>query len=84
MISSAGNFTFTVDELIAEGDRVYARWTQAGTHVGQIDEHPPTGAQIIEVASAVYRVEGDRIVEYWIQLDRQGLAIQIEQALADH
>jgi predicted ester cyclase len=84
MLDAYGAFTLTVDELIAEGDRVYARWTQNGRHVGPVDHHPPTGAQVTAMTSAVYRVEDGLIVEYWIQIDRQGITAQLEQAAAEH
>lgn len=76
-----GRFDFKVEELIAQGDKVYVRWRQRGHHMGSLDGEKPTGAALVEVSSAVYRVEGGRIVEYWIQTDRRGLEIQIEQAL---
>jgi predicted ester cyclase len=84
MLDAYGAFTLTVDELIAEGDRVYARWTQSGRHVGPVDHHPPTGAQVTAITSAVYRVEDGLIVEYWIQIDRRGIAAQLQQAAAEH
>ncbi|MER5617154.1 ester cyclase [Streptomyces sp. NPDC002215] len=83
MLDAYGAFTLTVDELIAEGDRVYARWTQSGRHVGTVGLHPPTGAQVTAVTSAVYRVEDGLIVEYWIQIDRQGIAAQLQQAATE-
>lgn len=84
MLDAYGAFTLTVDELIAEGDRVYARWTQNGRHVGTVGHHPPTGAQVTAVTSAVYRVKDGLIVEYWIQIDRQGIAAQLQQAATEH
>ncbi|GAB3028869.1 hypothetical protein GCM10011376_15300 [Nocardioides flavus (ex Wang et al. 2016)] len=48
------------------------RWSQHGHQVLAPDGSP--GGPIIDVGSPVYRVEGDRIAEYWIQLDRLGLA----------
>ncbi len=84
MLDAYGAFTLTVDELIAEGNRVYARWTQTGRHVGSVDHYPPTGAQVTAMTSAVYRVEDGLIVEYWIQIDRQGITAQLEQAAAEH
>ena len=72
-----GSFDFEVTELIAEGDRVYARWRQVGCHVGPVDGHAPTHLPVVEVASAVYRVEAGRIVEYWIQVDRLGTDLQL-------
>lgn len=75
-----GDFDLSVDELIAEGDRVYARFTQKGMHAGEIDGHAPTGRPLRQIASAVYRIEAGRIAEYWIQVDRQGLEAQLESA----
>ncbi|MGW3090041.1 ester cyclase [Streptomyces sp. NPDC001108] len=42
--------------------------------------HAPTGARITTMTSAVYRVEDGLIVEYWIQIDRQGTATQLRRA----
>ncbi|MBC2878877.1 MULTISPECIES: ester cyclase [Streptomyces] len=82
MLDAYGAFTLTVDELIAEGDRVYARWTQTGRHVGPVGDRAPTGARVTAMTSAVYRVEDGLIVEYWIQIDRQGITAQLERAAA--
>lgn len=74
---SYGDFDLEVTELIAEDDRVYARWRQTGCHVGAVDGFAPTHRQVVELASAVYRVADGRIVEYWIQVDRQGTEAQL-------
>ncbi|MCO7274795.1 ester cyclase [Cellulosimicrobium cellulans] len=80
MRAAYGRFTLTVDELLADGDRVYVRWTQRGRHVGEVDGRAPTGAEVVQVASCVYRVADDRVVEYWMQIDRAGLAAQLAAA----
>lgn len=72
-----GEFRFELTELLAEGDRVYARWRQRGCHVGEVDGYRPTRRPVVEVASAVYRVQDGRIVEYWIQVDRAGTEAQL-------
>ncbi len=77
MIAAYGPFRLTIDEVLAAGDKVYVRWTQEGNHVGEIDSHAPTGQPLVQVASCVYRVEDGRIVEYWMQIDRAGLAAQL-------
>jgi len=74
---SYGRFELEVTELIAEDDRVYARWRQVGCHIGVVDGHAPTRKPVIELASAVYRVADGRIVEYWIQVDRWGTEAQL-------
>ncbi|MDG6109011.1 ester cyclase [Dactylosporangium aurantiacum] len=76
-VAAFGRFRFTVTALLAEGDHVYVRWRQDGHHLGDVDGHPPTGAPLTEVGSAVYRVEDGRVAEYWVQLDRLGLARQL-------
>lgn len=73
-----GDFRFEVSELIADGDKVYARWVQRGVHLGNVDGYRPTCQPLVEYASAVYRVENGRIAEYWVQIDRLGLQRQLE------
>ena len=74
-----GPYTFEITELIANGDRVYARWKQTGKHLADIDPYKATGLPLTEIGSAVYRVENGKIAEYWIQVDRQGLELQLQQ-----
>ncbi|OCT14310.1 polyketide cyclase [Paenibacillus pectinilyticus] len=79
MIEAYGSFQLEIQELLAQEDRVYVRWKQTGTHIGEVDGYAPTGKTIIEIASAVYRIANERIVEYWIQIDREGIRVQLER-----
>lgn len=72
-----GAYAFEIEELIAADDRVFVRWRQTGRHLGSIDGETPSGRPLVELTSAVYRVNGGRIVEYWIQMDRKGLELQL-------
>ncbi|OHX14084.1 ester cyclase [Chromobacterium sphagni] len=72
-----GEFTLRIDELLVNGDRAYARWTQFGHHTGQIDGYPASGRPLTLIDSACYRVADGKIVEYWIQADRCGLHRQL-------
>ncbi len=74
-----GNYAFEVTELIGEGDKVYARWKQTGRHLSALDGYAPTGQPLVEIASAVYRLEHGKIAEYWIQIDRLGLEAQLKR-----
>ena len=74
-----GNFSFEITELISEGDKVYVRWIQKGKHLTGIDGYAPTGKALTEIASAVYRLDNNKIVEYWIQIDRLGFEKQLQQ-----
>lgn len=73
-----GDFSIEIQELLADGNKVYVRWKQIGTHVGEIDGYKPTGLPVIQLASAVYRIENEKISEYWIQIDRLGIQKQLE------
>ncbi|WP_145326276.1 ester cyclase [Paenibacillus xylanexedens] len=79
MIEAYGEFSLEIQELLTQGDKVYVRWRQSGTHVGDVDGFSPTNLPVIEIASAVYRVENERIAEYWIQIDRLGIEKQLER-----
>ncbi|MFE6139543.1 ester cyclase [Bacillus sp. NPDC057893] len=78
MIEVYGNFSLEIQEFLVQGSKVYVRWKQVGMHLGEIDGYQPTGLPIIQIASAVYRVEDGKIAEYWIQIDRSGIQNQLE------
>jgi len=73
-----GDFDFEVTDLLADGDRLYARRKQTGCHIAPSEGSAPSGLPVIEIASAVYRVQDGKIVEYWIQIDRKGTESQFE------
>ncbi|EJS76911.1 ester cyclase [Bacillus cereus] len=79
MIEVYGNFSLEIQEFLVQGSKVYVRWKQVGMHVGETDGYQPTGLPIIQIASAVYRVEDGKIAEYWIQIDRSGIQNQLER-----
>ncbi len=60
----------TVEDAIAEGDKVVTRWTIRGTHQGEIEEFgTPTGRQIEIEGITIHRIEGGKIVEEWERYD---------------
>jgi predicted ester cyclase len=79
MLAAFGRFRYVVEDLLADGDRVYVRWRQEGHELLTDDGGPGSGRPLTEIGSAVYRVEGGRIAEYWIQLDRLGMLEQRAQ-----
>lgn len=60
---------FTLDDMIASGDRVGARGSLRGTHQGVLFGFPPTGNTIDITWSAIYRFEGGKIAERWLNGD---------------
>ncbi len=56
---------FTVEDLVAEGDRVVLRATMRGTHRGPFRGVAPTGRRIEGAVLDVVRVEGGVFAEHW-------------------
>src|SRR5687767_14575313 len=54
-----------VEDLIAEGDKVVARWRSRATHQGEYVGIPPTGIEVEFTGISVYRIEGGKIAESW-------------------
>lgn len=70
--------TVRVDELIGEGDRVVARITQRGDHVGVHPRMPePTGRSFENEAIWIFTVAGGKITEIRAVSDRLGLFRQL-------
>jgi len=67
----------TVDDLIAEGDTVVARWTLQGTHQGAALGMPPTGKQFSIPGVSIIRLAGGKSVEQWVVNDQLGLFQQL-------
>ncbi|MGW1164342.1 ester cyclase [Streptomyces sp. NPDC002550] len=59
----------TVEDVIAEGDKVVARNTVTGTHRGEYRGMPPTGRSVTYGEIFVFRFEGGRIAEIWGVVD---------------
>lgn len=63
---------FTVEDQIAEGDRVGVRWTLRGTHSGEYMGHPPTGKHMTVTGINIFRIAGGKIAELWVESDDLG------------
>ena len=56
---------FTIDDLIAEDDRVTIRWTLRGTNTGPMLGRPPTGQPVELAAIVIFRIADGKIAERW-------------------
>src|SRR5580765_2239182 len=54
---------WALEEMVAEGDKVAARFTMRGTHRGTFLGFPPTGKAIAVQAMNIYRLKGGQFVE---------------------
>lgn len=67
---------FTVEDRVAEGDKLAVRWTLRGTHEGEFAGVAPTGKQVSVTGISIHRFAGDRIQESWDYYDALGLLQQ--------
>jgi steroid delta-isomerase-like uncharacterized protein len=67
----------TVEDLIAEGDKVVARLRFSGTHLGELEGIAPTGRRVDCTGIVVSRIEGGKIAEDWANFDDLGLMRQL-------
>jgi steroid delta-isomerase-like uncharacterized protein len=71
------DYTCTIEDQVAEGDKVVTRWTVRGTHEGQLMGIPPTGKLVTMPGMVVDRLSNGRLVETWIQADALGMLQQL-------
>lgn len=58
-------FDVTVEEVIAEGDKVAYQWTAEGVHEGEFMGIPATGNAVTITGSDIVRIEDGQIAETW-------------------
>jgi steroid delta-isomerase-like uncharacterized protein len=71
------DFKLTIEDLIAEGETVMARWTCRGSHRGVLNGIAPTGKQFAITGISVARFADGKMVEGWINWDALGLMQQL-------
>jgi steroid delta-isomerase-like uncharacterized protein len=77
MLTAFPDLVRTVEDLVAEGDRVVARWTARGTHTGDFQWIPPSGNFATSSGITIFRIADGRIVEEWSESDMLGLLQQV-------
>jgi steroid delta-isomerase-like uncharacterized protein len=67
----------TIEDLVAEGDRVAARLSFQGTHQGTFLGAAPTGKRISITMMHLYRFAGGKVAEVWANRDDVGVMRQL-------
>ena len=68
---------FTIEDQIAEGDKVATRYTVRGTHQGEFMGVAATGKPVTWSALVIQRIAGGKVQESWLQWDQLGLMQQL-------
>ena len=74
---------FTVEDMIAEGDRVAVRWTTRGTHDGELLGFAPTGTPVAFTGISFFTVRCGKVVEFQTEMDAAGLLEQVGAPVRD-
>jgi steroid delta-isomerase-like uncharacterized protein len=76
-LTAFDDFHLTIEDLLAEGDKVAGRLTARATHKGELFGIPPTGRQVTVSMLEIYRLAGGKIAEQWFLMDALGLMQQL-------
>jgi steroid delta-isomerase-like uncharacterized protein len=73
----------TVEDVVAEGDKVVTRVMIRGTHQGEVEEFgPPTGRRVEIEGITIHRIEDGKIAEEWNSYDNLSMMQQLGLAAA--
>jgi steroid delta-isomerase-like uncharacterized protein len=67
----------TVEDQLADGDKVVTRWRARGTHRGELGPMPATGREFEMDGVTIERIADGRIAEVWVARDELGLLRQL-------
>jgi len=73
----------TIEDMIAEGDKVVGRFSISATHKGDFQGIPATGKKVTLTVTIIFRIAGGKIVEAWEEADMMGLMRQLGAIPAD-
>jgi predicted ester cyclase len=71
------DFHFTIEDMIACGDKVVIRCKLTGTQEGEFMSHPPTGSEVTLTAISIRRIEDGKVVEEWVESDLPAVMRQL-------
>jgi steroid delta-isomerase-like uncharacterized protein len=67
----------TIEDQVAEGDKVVTRWTASGTHQGDLMGIAPTGRRATVTGITIDRISGGKVEETWTNFDAMGMMQQL-------
>ena len=76
-VASMPDQHITIEMLLAEGDKVAAYATYAGTLTGPMGDFPPTGKSAESKFVSIFRMEDGRIAELWVEWDNLAMLTQL-------
>jgi steroid delta-isomerase-like uncharacterized protein len=71
------DFNVSIDDMIAEGDKIVARTTWNGTQKGEFMGIPPSGKRVSFDVIDIIRLSGGKFVEHWGVMDSSAMMQQL-------
>ena len=75
--SGISEMKVTLEDIVAEVDKVAVRWKVGCKHTGEFMGVPPTSKQLSMLGISIFRIEGGKIAEEWGEMDMMGLMQQL-------
>jgi steroid delta-isomerase-like uncharacterized protein len=75
--SAFPDLRFSVEDMVAEDDKIATRLSISATHEGELLGIPPTQRRLSFTAMELYRLEGGKIDEQWVNVDTLGMMQQL-------
>ncbi len=69
--------TYTIEDIVAEGDKMAIRWRMKGVHSGAFAGVQPTGKAVEQYANVMYHFDDGKVSAAWPQVDSLGLLQQL-------
>jgi len=71
------DLSITIEDQVAEGDKVVTRLRARGRHEGKLGGIPPSGNEMDVTAVAIHRIADGKIVEHWSDVDSAAMLAQL-------
>ncbi|MEO8703411.1 MAG: ester cyclase [Kofleriaceae bacterium] len=71
------DLVYTIDAIVADGDRVAVHWTWRGTNSSPFRAFPATGKRVVNSGLAIFQIEAGKITSATMETDRLGFLISI-------
>lgn len=66
------------EDWIVEHNKIASRWIATGTHLGNFLNFSSSGKKIKYIGVSIFKLENNKVLEYWGLVDMQGIITQIK------
>ena len=71
------DFSMTIEDIVADDQKVSFRWIFRGTHQGQLMDIAPTNRQVALAGMSMYHITDGKLSEGWVVPDMLGMLQQL-------